>query len=169
MMIHWTLLSLINKVIFKFYGKLSWASTDVVPQERRRTVNPLRGKTEFLANETIKVNPNGVIKEGINEKEYPVIANNQSDTNGRQIELVPRRPRGNSNNDPSGSNSEVRAKAKRNPWRESPFEFHAQVRSERAPVSEKTFYVGYDFYVEPSQSKKGITPKRWPENFAPAG
>ena len=28
-----------------------------VPQERRRTVNPLRGKTEFLANETSKVNP----------------------------------------------------------------------------------------------------------------
>ena len=29
-----------------------------VPQERRRTLNHLRGKTEFLANETIKVNPN---------------------------------------------------------------------------------------------------------------
>ena len=28
-----------------------------VPQERRRTLNPLRGKTEFLANETVKVNP----------------------------------------------------------------------------------------------------------------
>ena len=27
-----------------------------VPQERRRTVNPLQGKTEFLANETSKVN-----------------------------------------------------------------------------------------------------------------
>ena len=28
-----------------------------VPQERRRTVNPLRRKTEFLANKTVKVNP----------------------------------------------------------------------------------------------------------------
>ena len=30
-----------------------------VPQERKGTVNPLRAKTEFLANGTIKVNPNG--------------------------------------------------------------------------------------------------------------
>ena len=28
-----------------------------VPQERRITLNPLRGKTEFLAKETVKVNP----------------------------------------------------------------------------------------------------------------
>ena len=34
-----------------------WKTLYGVPQERRRTVNPLRGKTEFLANETGKVNP----------------------------------------------------------------------------------------------------------------
>ena len=32
-------------------------------QERINTVNPLGGETEFLANETIKVNPNGGKKE----------------------------------------------------------------------------------------------------------
>ena len=57
---------------------------DGVPQERRRTVNPLWGKTEFLGNETIKVNPNGGKQGGIPEKESPGIANNQSDPNGRQ-------------------------------------------------------------------------------------
>ena len=88
---------------------------------------------EFLANETIKVNPNGGKQGGIPEKESLGIANNQSDPNGRQTELVPRRLRGNSNKDPSGSNSKVPEKAKRNPQREFTFEFHAQVRSERAP------------------------------------
>ena len=88
---------------------------NVVPQERRRTVNPLRGKMEFLANETIKVNPTGGKQGGIPEKKSPGIVNNKSDPNRRQTELVPRRPRGNSNKDPSGSNSEVPAKAKRNP------------------------------------------------------
>ena len=92
-----------------------------VPQERRRTVNPLRGKTEFLANGIIKVNPNGGKQGGIPKNESPGIANNKSDPNGRQKELVPRRPRGNSNKDTSGSNSAVPAKAKRNPLRESPF------------------------------------------------
>ena len=56
---------------------------DGVPQERRRTVNPLQGKTEFLANETVKVNPNGEKKGGIPKKESPGIANNKSDPNGR--------------------------------------------------------------------------------------
>ena len=78
-----------------------------VPQERRRTVNPLRGKNEFLANETIKVNPNGGNQGGIPEKESTGIANNKSDPNGRQKELVPRRPRGNSNKNPRGSNYAV--------------------------------------------------------------
>ena len=76
---------------------------------------------EFLANETIKVNPNWGKQGEIEEKESPGIVNNKSDWHGRQTELVPRRPRGNSNKDPSGINSEVPEKAKRNPRRESPF------------------------------------------------
>ena len=80
---------------------------DGVTQERRRIVNPLRGKKEFLANETIKVNPNRGKEGGIPEKEYLGIANNKSDPNERQKELVPRRPQGNSNKNPSGSNSAV--------------------------------------------------------------
>ena len=39
-----------------------------VPQEMRRTLNPLWGKTYFLANETIKVNPNKGKQGGIPEK-----------------------------------------------------------------------------------------------------
>ena len=90
---------------------------DGFPQEKIRTVNALRGKTEFLANETIKVNPNRGKQGGIPEKESTGIANNKSDPNGRQKELVPRHPRGNSNKNPSGSNSAVPAKAKGNPRR----------------------------------------------------
>ena len=67
----------------------------------RRIVNPLRGKTEFLANETVKVNPNGGKQGGIPKKESLGIANNKSDPNGRQKELVPRHPRENPNEDPS--------------------------------------------------------------------
>ena len=110
---------------------------DGVPQERRRTVNPLRGKKEFLANETIKVNPKRGKEGGIPEKESLGIANNRSDPNRRQTELVPRRPRGNSNKNPSGSNSAVPEKAKGNSRREYPFEFYAQVRSKRAPKGNK--------------------------------
>ena len=94
---------------------------DGVPQESRRTVNPLLGKTEFLANKNIKVNPNGGKQGGIPDKEYPGIANNKSDPNGRQKELVPSRLRGNSNKNPSGSKFVVPAKAKGNPRKESPF------------------------------------------------
>ena len=75
---------------------------DGVPQERIRTVNPLREKKEFLANKTVKVNPNGGKQGGIPNKESPGIANNKSDPNVRQKELVPRRPRGNSNKNPIG-------------------------------------------------------------------
>ena len=96
---------------------------DVVSQERRITVNPQQGKNEFLANETIKVNPNRVKQGGIPNKESLRISNNKIDPNKRQTELVPRRPRGNSNKDPSGSNSKVPAQAKRNPRRESPLSF----------------------------------------------
>ena len=96
----------------------------------RRTVNPLRGKTDFLANKTIKVNPNGGKQGVIPKKESPGIANNKSDPNGRQKELILRRPRGNYNKNPSESNSAVPSKSKGNPRRESPFEFYAQVQSE---------------------------------------
>ena len=81
----------------------------------RRTVNPLRGKTEFLANETVKLNPKEGKQGGIPKRESPGIANNKSDPNGRQNELVPRRPRGKSYKKPSGSNSAVPAEAKGNP------------------------------------------------------
>ena len=91
-----------------------------VPQERRRTVNPLRGKREFLANETVKVNPNGGKQGEIPKKESPGIANNKSDPNGCQKELVPRRPWGNSNKNPSGSNSAVQAETKGDPRRVNP-------------------------------------------------
>ena len=66
-------------------------------------------------NKTIKVNPNGGKQGGIIEKEYPGIAKNKSDPNGRKTELVPRRPQGNSNKDPSGSNSALPVKANKNP------------------------------------------------------
>ena len=66
---------------------------DGVPQERRRTANPIRRETEFLANKTLKVNPNGGKQGGITEKGSPGIRNNKSDMNGLQKELVPRRPR----------------------------------------------------------------------------
>ena len=99
--------------------------------------SPLWGKTEFLANKNIKVNPNGGKQGGIPEMESSGIANNKSDPNGRQKELVPRRPRRNSNKNPSGSNSAVPAKAKGNPQRESPFEFYIQVQSEWAPKGNK--------------------------------
>ena len=65
-------------------------------------------------------------------KESPGIANPKGYPNGRQTELVPRRPQENPNKDPSGSNSEAPAKAKRNPQKGISFEFHAQVRSEQA-------------------------------------
>ena len=98
-------------------GLVGDAEAEGVSRERRRTVNPLRGKTEFLANETVKVKPNGGKQGGIPKKEYPGIANNKSDPNGSQKELVPMRPRGNSNKNPSGCNSAVPAEAKGNPRR----------------------------------------------------
>ena len=64
--------------------QLSATETYGVPQERRRTVKPLQGKTEFLENKTIKVNPNWGKQGGIPEKESPEIVNNKSDPNGRQ-------------------------------------------------------------------------------------
>ena len=55
---------------------------DGVPQDRRITVNPLRGKTEFLANKLLRLTPNRGKQGGIPEKESPRIANNESDPNG---------------------------------------------------------------------------------------
>ena len=116
---------LIPDDLIDFTRKDYWDQINGVPQERRRTVNPLRGKTEFLANETVKVNPNGGKQGGIPKKESPGIANKKSNPNGRQKELVPRRPRGNSNKNPRRSNSAVRAEAKGNTRREILFEFYA--------------------------------------------
>ena len=86
-------------------------------------MDPLRGKTEFLSNKTIKVNPNKGKQGGIPRKESPRIANPKSDPNWCQMKLVPRHPRGNYNKDPSGSNSEIPVKAKGDPQRESPLSF----------------------------------------------
>ena len=44
-------------IVHKTLSQNNSSDAHGVPQERRRTVNPLRGKTEFLANETSKVNP----------------------------------------------------------------------------------------------------------------
>ena len=87
---------------------------NVVPQERRGTVNPQRGKCS-----SSQTNNQGKPQRGKTrrnpEKEYPEIANPKGDPNGRQTKLVPRRPQENSNEDPGGSNSEAPAKAKMNP------------------------------------------------------
>ena len=117
-------------------GHLSFGDWCSSPRKEKNSKPPTGGNV-FPCKETIKVNPNRGKQRGIPEKESPGIANNQSDPNGRQTELVPRRPQKNSNMDPSGSNSEVRTKAKRNPWKESTFEFQAQVRSDQAPKGNK--------------------------------
>ena len=83
------------------------------PRKEKNSKPPTR-EMEFLANEIIKVNPNGGKQGGIPEKESPGIANPKSDPNRHQTKLVRRRLRGNSNEDPSGSNSETPEKAKRN-------------------------------------------------------
>ena len=130
--------SLVTQMVEHIEDSLYYDSCkNVVPQERIRTVNTLRGQTEFLANKTIKVNPNGGKQVGIPEKEYPGIANHKGYPNRRQTELVPRRPRESSNEDPSGSNSKAPAKAKMNPQNGISFEFHVQVRSKRAPKGNK--------------------------------
>ena len=146
-----------------------------VPQETRRTLNPLWGKTDLLANETIKVNPNEGKQGGIPEKESPGIANNKSDPNGRQKELVPRRPRGNSSKNPSGSNYAVPAKAKGNPQRESSFEFYVQVRSERAPKENKflsacrNFLCTVGFLRRAESKQRGNHSKVWAREICSSG
>ena len=125
--------------------------------------------------ETVKVNTNGGKQGGTPKKESPGIVNNKSKTNGHQKELVPRRPQGNSNKNPSGSNSAVPAEAKGDPRREIPFEFYAQVRSERAQKGNKflsacrNILCAVGFLRRSKSEQKGITPKRRPEKFAPAG
>ena len=74
--------------------------------------------------QTIRVNPNGGKQGGIPEKESPGIANPKGDPNRRQTELVLRRPRENSNEDPSGHQKEVFPRHQRKqrgiPEKESP-------------------------------------------------
>ena len=93
---------------------------NVVPRERK-----------------IKVNPNRGNQGGIPKKESLGIANPKGDPNGRQTELVTGRLRKHFKEDPSGSNSEAPAKAKRNTQKGISFDFHAQVRSKRAPKGNK--------------------------------
>ena len=132
-----------------------------VSQERRRTVNPLRGKTEFLVNETVKVNPNGGKQGGIPKKESPGIVNNKSDPNGRQKELVPRRLRGHSNKNPSGIKSAVPAKAKKNPQRESPFKFYNQVLSKWAPKGNKFLSACRNFLCTVGFLRRSESEQKW--------
>ena len=117
--LHWknnNIILLFQCSIFWICGEMTWLTyltrTVIICSSPRKEKNskPPTGKTEFLVNEIIKVNPNGGKQVGIPDKESPGIANNQSDPNGCQKELVPRRLRGNSNKDPSGSNYEVPAK-----------------------------------------------------------
>ena len=89
---------------------LTWTVIICSSPRKKKNSKPSTGKTEFLVNKIIKVNPNGGKQGGIPEKESPGIANTKSDPNGRQTKLFPWRLRGNSNKDPSGSNYEVPAK-----------------------------------------------------------
>ena len=95
------------------------------------------GENVVTREQTIRVNPKGGKQGGTPKKEFPGIANTKGDPNGRQTELVPRRLLENSNQDPSKSNSEAPAKAKRNSQEKISFEFHSQVRSDQAPKRNK--------------------------------
>ena len=106
-------------------------------QRKEKNNKPPTGGNLVPRERTIKVNPNGRKQGGIPEKESLGIANPKGDPNGRQTELVPRRPQENSNEDPTGSNSEAPAKAKRTALKGISFEFHAQVQSEQAPKGNK--------------------------------
>ena len=78
---------------------------------KEKNSKPPTGGNVVPREKTIKVNPNGGKQGGIPVKEYTGIANTKSDPNRCQTESVPRHPRANSNEDPSGSNSEAPAKA----------------------------------------------------------
>ena len=108
-----------------------------ISPRKEKNSKPPTGENIVPRERKIKVNPNGIKQWGIPKKESPGIGNPKGDLNGRQTELVPRRPRENSNKDPSRSNSEAPAKAKSNPWKGIYFEFHAQVPSERARKGNK--------------------------------
>ena len=107
------------------------------PPGREKNSKPPTGEILVPHEQTIKLKPNGVKQGGTPEAKSPGIANPKGDPNGRQTELVPRRPRENSNEDPSISNSEAPEKPERNPRKGISFEFHSQVRFERAPKGNK--------------------------------
>ena len=125
-------------------GNLSFGDWCSSPRKEKNS-KPPTGENIVPREQKIKVNPNGGKQGGIPEKESPGIANTKSDPNGRQTKLVPRRPWGNSNKYPNGSNSEAPAKAKRDPRKGISFEFHAQVRSDRAPKG-NTFLGSWRFF-----------------------
>ena len=108
-----------------------------ISPRKEKNRKPPTGENVVPREQTIKVNPDEWKQGGIPEKESPGIANPKSDPNGRHIKLVPRRPRRNSNKDPSGSNSEAPSKSKRNPQKGISFEFQSQVRSEWEPKGNK--------------------------------
>ena len=91
---------------------------------KEKNIKPPTGGNVVPHEQTIKVNPNRG-KQGQNPQE--------GISGGHQMELVPRRPQENSNENLSGSNSMAPAKAKINPRKGISFEFHAQARSVRAP------------------------------------
>ena len=104
---------------------------------KEKNSKPPRGENWVPCEQTIKVNPQRGKTRRNPDKESPRIANNKSDPNGQQKELVPRRPRKKSNKNPSGSKSAVTAKSKGDPRKESPFKLYAQLRSEWAPKGNK--------------------------------
>ena len=81
---------------------------------KEKNSKPPTGENVVPRERTIKVNTNRGKQGGLPEKESTGIVNPKSDQNGRETELVPRRLQENFNKDPSGSNYEAPAKAKRN-------------------------------------------------------
>ena len=146
-----------------------------VPQERRRTVNPLRGKTEFVANKTIKVFPNGE-----NKTEF-LRRNLRGSQITKAIRTSTKRKlfRGACREIPTRIPAEVIPLYQQNqrgiPEGNPHLNFtpmydqsgHQKEINSQVPV--EIFYAEYESYVEPNRSKKGITPKHRPEKFAPAG
>ena len=112
-------------------------STICSSPRKYKNSKPSMGEYIVPCEQTIKKDPNRGKQGRIHEKESLGVANPKSDPNGRQTELVPRRPWEKSNEDPSRSNYEAPSKEKKNLRTGISFEFHAQLRSERAPKGNK--------------------------------
>ena len=95
----------------------------VVPQERRRIVNPNEGKCSSTGTNN-QSKPQWGGKGGTPKREYPGIKNPKEDSSWRQTELILRCQRENSNEDPSWRQKELITRRHQNqrgiPERESP-------------------------------------------------